>query len=124
MPIQTVALVLDPEYGENLKNIAARASVWVIDSPANKCFAQSIWAMCPNSDHTVTTFIKKGVFDDSCLEDLMDNVELHHPRFRTLEILGLAPTTEVRRVLKEFGFDIRNETRNGLLATRISKSPD
>jgi len=114
-----VAAVLDTDYGENLNKIAARMSVWILDSDSNTAAAKEWWEQHPDSEHMVTTF--KKFYDFS---GLMDDIELHHGKysqempFRELETFGLALTEDVQQVLFQFGFSRISRTTDGFIATR------
>jgi len=114
-----VAAVLDGDYGENLSKIAARMSVWILDSDANTAAATEWWEQHPNSEHMVTTF--KEFYD---FAGLMDDIELHHGNysqdvpFRELETFGLALTEDVQQILFQYGFSRISNTIDGFIATR------
>jgi len=115
-----VAVVLDRDYDENLNKIAARMSVWILDSDANTAAANAWWDQHPDSEHMVTTFKKFSDF-----AGLMNDIELHHGKysqeisFRDLETFGLAITEDIQRVLFQYGFSCTSNTSNGFIATRL-----
>jgi hypothetical protein len=123
-----VALVLDREYGEKLRHLAAQMAVWIVDTPSNKTIALELWGQKPKPDHMITTFTSPETLDDTCFEGLMDNIELHHghysqnPPFEELEVVGLIPTPEVEKVLTEFGFSRTEKTTNGFRARRLPET--
>jgi hypothetical protein len=40
----SVCLVVDPEYGVSLAEIAARLPVWIVDTPSNRKICEGIWS--------------------------------------------------------------------------------
>ena len=73
----------------------------------------------------ITTFNPPSELDETCFEDLMDNIELHHgyysqtPPFAKLEVIGLGPSPIVDCVLAEYGFSPAETTNVGFFAVRI-----
>jgi len=122
-----VALVLDRDYGERLKDLGTRMSVWIIDTPPNKVAAQELWSREPKSEYMITTFKAPPALDDTCFQGLMDKIELHHgdysqtPAFDELEVVGLQPSRTIDAVLIDYGFARVEITAVGFRAIR---SPD
>jgi hypothetical protein len=76
----------------------------------------------------ITTFKEQRVVE-TCFEDLMDNIELHHGYysqtlpFRELKVFGLKPTPAVEQVLMDFGFAPKEQTITAFLVERIPGNP-
>ena len=43
LDLTTIAIVLDPDFGARLHELAARMPVWVVDSPGNRSSIESEW---------------------------------------------------------------------------------
>jgi hypothetical protein len=123
-----VALVLDPDYGERLRELATQMAVRIIDSPTNKAVARELWERNPNAEHMITTFKEPSVRAETCSEGLMENIELHHghhsqtPALRELEVVGLKLTPTVQKVLTDFGFAFKERTIAAFLLNGHAKS--
>lgn len=124
-----VAVVLDPEYGHHLAVLAGDKPVWIVDTPANRAAAESVWASksTKTADLSVTTFqVESGSSAEARLAGVVPTVDLHHgeysqnPPYVGIEVFGARPTPEVRQVLREFGMGIITERPDGFLATRSS----
>jgi hypothetical protein len=58
----TVALVVDPMFGEKLQVLTARRHTWVIDTPRNRSAVEEVRIAFPYKEYSiergVTTFIQ------------------------------------------------------------------
>jgi hypothetical protein len=111
----TVALVVDPSFGERLVTLAQRIHTWAVDAPTNKEAAQRYWAkLADPSAHGIekgiTTFVHTphGKPEEWCA-DIIGSLDLHHneyshsPGYSVLEVYGARPTEEVKTVFRECG---------------------
>ena len=122
----TVAVIVDPTFGDRLFDIASRTPVWIVDTPANRTAIERHWAANSGQPHTdgVTAFKVDPAAspEDWCLNVLGD-VDLHHgvyshvPPYTVLEIYGVALTQDLRAALGERGFDTVLERADGFRAT-------
>lgn len=124
-----VAVVLDPDFGDRLRDLPAGMPVWIVDTPANRAAAETVWASRPGLKHGdgVTTFrIDRGLAPESWLTDVLPIVALHHgeyshvPPYTGIEVFGAAVTPVVREALDQFGIGNVTERSGGFLATRSS----
>jgi hypothetical protein len=108
-----VAIVVDPEFGFRLAELAVRMPVWVIDTPANRSATERIWAAAtrPTAEGGVTIFrADLSEPPDERVVAILSDVELHHgeyshdPPLNALEIHGVALTRTLRAALAEMGF--------------------
>lgn len=126
--IDKVVLVLEPEYGEKLAQLATDSEVWVVDTPTNRAAASEYWKQ--NSTHLarlgITTF--KFSPDASRLETflaILETVDLHHagyssnPAYSELGIIGLPLTRPAIQALRELGFAKFESSAEGFRAKRI-----
>ncbi|MFM0151982.1 hypothetical protein [Paraburkholderia sediminicola] len=80
----TVALIVDPDFGSRIQEVAARMRhTWVVATPANVAAAGQIWKASPNwpglnMEGGVTTFIQYGADRESWREVILDSVDDHH----------------------------------------------
>jgi hypothetical protein len=120
-----VALVLDQDYGEELKELAKRMAIWIIGTPSNAAVARELWNQEPKPPYMITIFRPPSELDESCFEYLMDEIELHHgyysqtPPFAKLEVIGLEPSATVDTVLAEYEFGPAERTITGFCAVRV-----
>jgi hypothetical protein len=126
-----VAIVMLSDIGADLRELAERCHVWVVDTPANRQAAEAVWANGPSDrTHGVTTFkTHEGESIESSLVNLLPVLDEHHglrAEWATdvvLEVRGAALTATLRSELDELGpFDIR-EDAGGFVATRPTGKP-
>uniref|UniRef100_UPI003F490B94 hypothetical protein n=1 Tax=Cupriavidus necator TaxID=106590 RepID=UPI003F490B94 len=131
MTKDTVALIVDPEFGTRIRDVAARVwHTWVVATPANVVVAEQIWAASPNSTELnkqggVTTFIQYGADRESWCDAILDSADEHHnsysqdPGYSILEVYGIPITERLQRVFVEFGFSIFTPTDYGFCARKL-----
>jgi hypothetical protein len=128
-----VFVVVDPQYGERLPELAQRGPVWIVDTPANRVAAQQLWAANPNRCHLdgVTKFkFGEGRSFEDILIDELDTIDLHHgtysadPPYTVLEVIGAAISVRLKAKLSQYGFDEFQETSEGFRAMRSMPTGD
>ena len=69
---RTVAIVLDPGYSSRLASLAARAAVWIVDSPENRPAIESLWTArrTRGAEYDVTVFRTIPGLSNEVLEKL------------------------------------------------------
>lgn len=118
-----VAIVVDPAYGGQLADVAARVPVWVADTPENRAAATRLRADTTGAIHEVTTFRVSP--DDGparwCAEVLPAVMDHHagagpHPRAGVLEIIGTPLDAPLTEALASYGFTRLEPTERGARA--------
>jgi len=123
----TVALVVDPEFGEQLVALSHRVHVWVVDTPTNRAVAERIWRESGgySRESGVTTFT--ALLTDSA-EDIassqLDSIELHHPGWSVLEVFGAHPGPILISALRELGLSDVRTTTTGFIASIPPKAAE
>lgn len=127
MAIHQVAMVLDPDFGDRLRPLAAAMHVWIVDTPGNRAAIDQARAAQPiySSDRGVTTMNSS---DDPSPEQrfasTLSTVDLHHgwhshsPPWTALHCFGVRPTAAVRDALDEYGVDEIREEPDRFVAVR------
>src|SRR5690348_14444239 len=98
--IYCVAIVVDPEFGPRLTELAARMPVWVVDTPTNRSATERIWAAATRPTEGGVTLFRSdlSVPPDERIAAILNDVEVHHgeyshdPALNGLEIHGAALT--------------------------------
>lgn len=123
----SVVVVLDPDFGERLKELWPGSAVWIVMSRANKPVIEALWSSAP--DHSHLTGITGVPCDEATppeellLVHLWD-IDLHHgpnssrTPYRVLKVIGAFPTAAVRKAVRELGFDRVTPTREGFSTLR------
>jgi hypothetical protein len=108
-----VLVVLDPDFGEHLRNEWYGQAVWITMSPVNAVTVRSLWADAPREDHLtpITGFThQEGTPAEGQLLAQLTAIDLHHGPFSTktpytaLTVIGTALTESVRTALLRLGF--------------------
>lgn len=117
---RTVTIVLEPEFGEQLHELALRSAVWIVETDTNRAAAEEAWRRAVEWPHIHVT-----VFRPSDLRHLLEQIELHHgPHsqarpFSILEIIGAELTPEAQAALDDAGFVNAKATPRGFRATKV-----
>lgn len=114
-----VAVVLDPNYGNRLAEMARHLHVWVCASPANKLAVEAVWKESGLYEAGVGATLF-GVCEnpEEAFLDNLDTIELHHPHWESMYIYGLDWTPQVKQVLAEHGVTKFISMTEGFVATR------
>src|SRR5262245_45076505 len=120
-----VAIILDPLFGERLRQVAERNDLWTVPSPVNREVVQDLWAQdkAGRGGHTVTMWSHPPIAPEDWL-GMLEEIELHHgeyshnPPVSVLEVFGSKPTHEARAALGEYGYLDVVETVDGFRAKR------
>ena len=104
-PSREVTVILDPDFGEEVRHVAARGAVWIAMSPSNKAVVQAIWAeaRARGPQTTITGFVhsETNSAEDQLLAELYA-IDLHHGPYSTdapytvLNVIG-AEVAEARQ---------------------------
>jgi hypothetical protein len=122
-----VVVVLDPNFGERLRELWKRQPIWIAMSPANAPVVQALRAAAPNTDYRsgITGFPHSD--SRAAAErflDMLSDIELHHGPYSTstpytrLKVIGAHLTPAIRAALCDLGFLRLRQDPNGFTATR------
>ena len=125
----TLSIVVDPDVGQRLDEIAADGPVWIAATPANRAAAERWWrARYPYREHEgVTTFIvaPDKSAEERCL-DVLPTVDLHYgayddhaPSYDAVQVWGARPIPELTDFLAENGYVEISEWPGGFRASRV-----
>jgi hypothetical protein len=124
----TIAVILDPEFGQRLVELAAHGPVWMTGSPTNQAAARDYWNSAPPERHDVTFWSEErtGATEEEWLS-ILDDLELHHsedwagPGISGIQVFGAPPTPAARAALREFGYSVTKIGPNGFEALKRAK---
>ena len=122
-----VYVVVDPHYGERLRDLPADEPTWVIDSEENHSVIQALWNERSQSSHRdgITSFKydPKDNPEDWFITEL-DTIDLHHGEFShdrpyiVLEVIGATWSNKMEKALEEYGFIKYEQTKEGFITSR------
>jgi len=111
MPLDfsAVAIVLDPDFGAQLHELASRMPVWIVDTPGNRASIESEWTRRrrDGAERELSVFrMIDGLSAADHIAALLRTIDAHHGAsaeagpFETLLVFGAradaAPTAAIR----------------------------
>lgn len=123
-----VYIVVDPEFGDRLGEVAMKGPVWIADTTSNRAAAERWWTSRapPDESPGVTSFlVATGEAPEQWCEDILPTVDLHYgaydaypPTYDAVEIRGAIPTTRLLAHLATNGYHQITRTLDGFRAGR------
>ena len=125
---EKVAIVVDPEFGDQVADLIAKIHVWIVDSPSNRVAVKAIWCkgqkQGEGQQFTATTFTVDFAATrvDWCA-GILEAVDLHHGEYSNarpysvIEVYGISIDKRLQAHFGEFGFTIIEETEFGFVAS-------
>ena len=123
-----VHVIVDPDYGERLRDLPAGEAAWVADTPTNNPVIESIRATHSVQSYPgyLTGITSFTVSTDKTPEDwllgVLDPVEVHHcgysqtPPYSTLRVIGTPLTPRIREQFESYDFDKFEDLPEGFVA--------
>lgn len=129
MKSSTVSIIVDPNWGVRLRNIAEDGPVWIAATSVNRAAATKIWHERPTSsgDDGVTTFDVDSERSPTewCLE-VLPTFDEHFgayddnpPSYTSIEIYGAPATPELIAMLAANGYVHVVARADGFRASRV-----
>ena len=122
-----VAIVVDPNYGVRLRELASVRPVWIADTSVNRAVAEELSRErkegLGSTDVTVFRVNPKATPEDWCY-GVLEAVDLHHgglsssTPYRAIRVIGCEPTERLRAALTNFGLNRIHRYEDGFLAER------
>ncbi|MBR8128120.1 hypothetical protein [Burkholderia ambifaria] len=127
----TIALIVDPEYGERIRAVAAGVRhAWVVTSDMNDATVEQIWresrtahtARTSGDEGRVTKFDRHGDDRGSWCERILDAIDDHHGShahdqgYAALDVHGVELSAQLRAALVARGFAVFTPTNDGFFA--------
>jgi hypothetical protein len=122
-----VLVVLDPGFGERLRDVRQGQPVWITMSPANAPVVHALSATSKAQSHLtgITGFrYDQSIAPEDWLVSQLATIELHHgsysaPKpFTVLRVVGAQLTVGIRDALCELGFSTFEQSKDGFVASR------
>lgn len=124
-----LCVVVDPEYGELLEQVAARLPVWIVDTPANRRFFGPIWCKRPpeqsislSAEGSITSYEVADPRDRELnLLEVLPDIEEHYGQSdKEYETLRADPSHRYAHLSNGFGIDVIGPTISDFLESRLS----
>lgn len=114
MPEPPVTIVVDPAFGERLRETAGSGPVWVAKTAKNREMAEKLWRAGVSG---VTTFdVSEPIDPEVAVAGILGQVLLHHPQVQELRVVGCSPVPGVGHSLSAEGFEVSEEGGEGFVA--------
>lgn len=119
----TVGLVVDPEFGERISELAQRMPVWVISSPTNDRVIEKIRAATGGDSRVTKLLTRVGESSETLLGRAMCVIDEHHGEesglapYRTLLVYG-ATHSASQELASDLGFTSLSATAEGFRAEK------
>ena len=124
-PRVAVGLVVNPDFGDRIREMAARVPVWVLDTPMNRKAVLALRASGVAGSASVTTFQSAAENpEDACIQ-ILPAIDLHHgkqsqdPPYLAVEVIGARPTEALRQALQGLALTIIAPHEDGFMASRV-----
>jgi hypothetical protein len=120
----TVTVVLDPEYGDRMLEAAIVGPVWLTSGAANRAAAENYWRTRANRSANVVTYWSAQRTGRTTGEwlSILDDLDLHHPGFDSLHVIGIGRSEAATAALQEFDFEVVGSEPSSFRAIRRSSS--
>jgi hypothetical protein len=125
LDLSTVAIVLDPGFGAQLHELAARMPVWIVDAPGNRASIESEWTRRRQDgvERELSVFrMIDGLAPSEHIAAILRTIEAHHgpaaqqPPFTTLLVIGAGIDATVARAISASGGSEPIPTADGFRA--------
>ena len=113
-----ITIVVDEEFGARLDRQADLGPVWVVKSIANQTAAELFWNTTPDAPDQVTVFNAEGDAPEEEVRSILDTVDLHHPGWTAIEIVGAQPIATLVAVMREYSDGAVEATPDGFVFSR------
>lgn len=131
LPPYRVAIVVDRNFGNQVKALSRRLNVWICKTPANQLAVETIWRAQPeyNLESGVTVFnCTEQETPEEMVANILDNVDLHHgqfshdPAWSIIEVIGCLATEKIKQAFANYQAEVFPTGPDQFEARRLSGS--
>ena len=123
-----VNVIVDPDYGERLRDVPDDEAAWVADTFTNHPVIQSIWSTHSVGDLVgITSFqVPADKTPEDWLLGVLDSVEVHRseysqtPPYAILRVIGTVLTPRIRVQLESYHFVKFEDLPEGFVAHKLT----
>jgi hypothetical protein len=123
-----VSIIVEPQFGERLSEVASRGPVWIAATPTNRAAAEAWWNTHarPGEFEGVTTFLVNAEeTPEAWCAEILPTVDMHYgayddnaPTYDAVDVLGAAPTRRLTGLLATTGYTRISALSDGFRASR------
>ncbi len=124
----SVALVVDPEYGERLQGLAEHMFIWALNSTSNRAATEWLWEKDPEMRRRITLFdVPEFPVDTQEFIGIVASIDSQRskhslPPLRDVEVIGMEVYPDLNGALLEFGFQAVEPTVSGFKALDLRRT--
>jgi hypothetical protein len=124
----SLAVVLDPEFGERMQSLVERMPIWAINSTTNQAAAEWIWEKAEGTRKRITLFdVPDFPLDTQEFIGVLASIDAERSKngaapVRDLEVIGMELFPDLNGALLEFGFEKVETTVSGFKATGLKRT--
>ena len=124
----SMALIVDPEYGERMQGLVERMPIWALNSTTNRAAAEWLWEKEERTRKRITLFDVPDYPLDTqdfigVLASIDGELNKHGAApLRDLEVIGMELFPDLNGALLEFGFQNVERTVGGFKAVGLKRS--
>lgn len=124
-----VHVIVDPRFGDHLREIPAGEPVWIVDTEVNRCAYEMVGRERKPISYLVGLSCFKvdpNASPEDWLVSELGTIDLHHgdmahdPPWSVINVIGTKWTKRVQDELARFGFQHHEDTAEGFEATKES----
>jgi hypothetical protein len=123
----TVGVIVDPTFGERLRDLPAEMPVWVRDTPINRDFVKQcrLPSVEARAVRSITSFVSRADAspEQACI-GILQAVDMHHnqwaqqPPYSAVAVFGTHPTAPLRAALADYGLVVVDECDTHFVARK------
>jgi hypothetical protein len=118
----SLALVVDPEFGERMQSLVEHMPIWALNSTTNRAAAEWLWEKDENIRKRITLFdVPDFPLDTQEFVGVMGSIDEERkkhrqPQVSDLDVIGMELFPDLNGALLEFGFHDVETTVGGFRA--------
>jgi hypothetical protein len=124
-----VHVIVDPAFGERLREIPLDEPIWIVDTPTNRLAYEAVWRERKPESYLVgfSSFkVNPNEQPEDWLISILDTIDEHHgemshdPPWSRINVIGVRWTQRIAEELEVFGFTSHQDSPEGFTATKPS----
>lgn len=120
-----VHVIVDRAFGERLHEIPVGEPVWIVDTEVNRVACEALRKEWNSENHLtgITSFkVKSNASPEDWLISEVETIDLHHPLWSVINVIGTGLTVRIQDELTRFGFKEHKNTAEGFIMLKKSSS--
>ncbi len=123
----SLAVVVDPEYGERMQGLVERMPIWALNSTTNRAAAEWLWEKEESTRKRITLFdVPDYPLDTQDFIGVLASIDGERtkhgaPPLQDLEVIGMELFPDLNGALLEFGFQKVETTVSGFKASGLKR---